>query len=220
VVLLNSKPLTVPDVIEMADAVVEAWNPGCEGGRAVAEVLFGKTNPSGKLTVSWPAHVGQQPVFYNSTLGWHGQQTYIDMRPEPLFAFGYGLSYTTFAYSNLKVRKSRIKANGAIDIAVDVKNTGRRAGTEIVQVYVDDCVSSVSTPVKELKGFKRITLAAGEKKTVRLRIPCAELALVNEAFEVVVEAGDFNVMVGGSSRDSDLLSMAVTVTESRVLMKY
>ena len=142
VVLLNSKPLTIPEVIDMADAVVEAWNPGCEGGRAVAEVLFGKTNPSGKLTVSWPVHVGQQPVFYNSTLGWHGQQTYVDMRPEPLFPFGYGLSYTTFAYSNLRAKKNRVKASGAIDVSVDVKNTGKRAGTEIVQVYVNDCVST------------------------------------------------------------------------------
>jgi len=220
VVLLNSKPLTIPWVVENADAIVEAWNPGCEGGRAVAEVLFGRVNPSGKLTVSWPAHVGQQPVFYNSTLGWHGLQTYVDMPPTPLFRFGYGLSYTTYGYSNLKVKKSVLKSTEKIEASVDVKNTGKRAGVEIVQLYVNDLVSSVSTPVKELKAFARVSLKPGQKKTVRLAVPCEGLALVNADLEVVVEAGEFQVMVGPSSKDADLLSTTVTVTDSRVLMRY
>lgn len=219
-VLLNSKPLTIPWVVENADAIVEAWNPGCEGGRAVAEILFGRVNPSGKLTVSWPAHVGQQPVFYNQTVGWHGKQTYVDMRPEPLFAFGFGLSYTTFAYGNLRVAKRRLKADDMLEVSVDVRNTGKRAGVEIVQVYVNDVVSSVSTPTKELKAFTRVALSAGQKKTVRFAIPVADLALVNADLEVAVEAGEFEIMVGPSSRDCDLLKTVLRVTESKVLMRY
>jgi beta-glucosidase len=220
VVLLNSKPLTIPWVVENADAIIEAWNPGCEGGRAVAEALFGKVNPSGKLTVSWPVHVGQQPVFYNSTPGWHGQQTYVDMRPEPLFPFGFGLSYTSYQYSNLRVRKNVLKSTDTIQVSVDVKNTGKRTGVEIVELYVNDVVSSVSTPIKEIKGFARVALKPREKKTVTIRVPVADLALVNEDHEVVVEAGEFEVMVGPSSKDSDLLKTVVKVRDSRVLLRY
>ena len=220
VVLINSKPLTIPWVFEMADAVVEAWNPGNEGGNAIAEVLFGKLNPSAKLTVSWPKHVGQQPVCYNQTPGWHGRSTYVEVDKDPLFPFGFGLSYTTYKYSNLKVNKMKFTPDETIEVSVEVKNTGKMAGTEIVQLYVDDLVSTVSTPIKELKGFARVDLKPGQKKTVKLTVPVSELWLINENFEKAVEAGEFEIMVGASSMEKDLLVKKITVNESKVLERY
>jgi beta-glucosidase len=204
VVLINGKPLSIPWVAEHAPAILEAWNPGMEGGAAVAGILFGDQNPSGKLTISFPHHVGQQPVYYNQIPGWHGGK-YVDVPPEPLFAFGYGLSYTSFAYANLQLSTQELAAGETLRVEVDVENTGERAGTEIVQLYVNDVYSSVTTPLKELKGFQRVDLQPGEKKTVQLEVPCRRLALVNQHLETVVEPGEFEVMVGGSSRDQDLL---------------
>ncbi len=204
VVLINGKPLSIPWVAEHASAILEAWNPGLEGGAAIAGVLFGDRNPSGKLSISFPHHVGQQPVYYNQVPGWHGGK-YVDMPPEPLFAFGYGLSYTRFAYSNLRVHTREVAAGETVRVEVDVENTGEREGTEIVQLYVNDVYSSVTTPVKELKAFRRVDLGPGEKKAVVLEVPYERLALVNGDLETVVEPGEFEVMVGGSSRDGDLL---------------
>ncbi|MBN1813013.1 MAG: glycoside hydrolase family 3 C-terminal domain-containing protein [Anaerolineae bacterium] len=205
VVLVSSKPLTIPWAAEHAHAILAVWNPGLEGGAAVAGILFGDRNPSGKLTVSFPYHVGQQPVTYNQIPGWHGQQKYVDVPKEPLFAFGYGLSYTTFAYTNLKLDTKELAAGEALRVEVDVENTGERKGTEVVQLYVNDVYSSATTPVKELKAFRRVDLKPGEKKTIRLEVPYERLALVNQAMETVVEPGEFEVMVGSSSRDCDLL---------------
>lgn len=204
VVLINGKPLSIPWVAEHAPAIVEAWNPGLEGGTAVAGILFGDRNPSGKLTISFPYHVGQQPVYYNQIPGWHADR-YVDMPPEPLFAFGYGLSYTSFAYANLKLRSSDLAAGETLQVDVDVENTGQCEGTEIVQLYINDVYSSVTTPVKELKAFQRVDLKAGEKKSVSLEVPYEQLALVNRNLDTVVEPGEFEVMVGSSSRDQDLL---------------
>jgi beta-glucosidase len=204
VVLINGKPLSIPWAAEHAPAILEAWNPGIEGGTAIAGILFGDRTPSGKLTVSFPHHVGQQPVYYNQIPGWHGGQ-YVDMPTQPLFAFGYGLSYTSFAYSNLKVHTKTLAAGETVRVAVDVENTGEREGTEVVQLYVNDVYSSVTTPVKELKAFQRVDLEPGEKKTVSLEIPYGRLALVNRNLEAVVEPGEFEVMVGSSSRGEDLL---------------
>jgi beta-glucosidase len=204
VVLINGKPLSIPWVAEHAHAILEAWNPGLEGGTAVAGILFGDRNPSGKLTISFPHHVGQQPVYYNQIPGWHSEQ-YVDMPREPLFAFGHGLSYTRFAASSLKVHTKELAAGETLRVEVDVENTGEREGTEIVQLYINDTYSSVTTPVKELKGFQRVDLKPGEKKRVLFEVPYERLALVNEDLETVVEPGAFEVMVGGSSRDGDLL---------------
>ncbi len=204
VVLINGKPLTIPWVKENADAVLEAWNPGMEGGSAVASILFGDFNPCGKLTISFPYAVGQQPVFYNQYPGWHGGR-YIDVEPEPLFPFGYGLSYTSFEYSGLSLSSKEVKTDDEITAAVNVKNTGIRSGTEVVQVYINDIFSSVTTPVKELKGFARVSLDPGEEKKVEIKIPVSSLALVNAECEEVVEPGEFEIMVGCSSKDSDLL---------------
>jgi beta-glucosidase len=204
VVLITGKPLSIPWVAEHAPAILEAWNPGMEGGTAVAGILFGDRNPSGKLTVSFPYHVGQQPVTYNQIPGWHGGK-YVDMPVEPLFAFGYGLSYTRFVYSNLRLSTRVLAAGEVLCVEVDVENAGEREGVEIVQLYVNDVYSSVTTPVKELKAFQRVELQPGEKKTVQLEVPYERLALVNQRLETVVEPGEFEVMVGGSSRDEDLL---------------
>jgi beta-glucosidase len=211
VVLINSKPLSIPWVAGHAHAVLEAWNPGLEGGTAVAGILFGDRNPSAKLTLSFPVHVGQLPVYYNQVPGWHGDQRYVDMPREPLYAFGYGLSYTTFAYSNLRLRSNELSPGEAVHVEVDVENTGTRVGTEIVQLYVNDVYSSVTTPIKELKAFQRIELAPGEVKTVSLEVPYERLALVNRELETVVEPGEFDVMVGSSSRDVDLLKATFVV---------
>jgi beta-glucosidase len=204
VVLINGKPLSIPWVAEHAHAILEAWNPGLEGGMAVAGLLFGDRTPSARLTISFPYHVGQQPVYYNQIPGWHAAR-YVDMPVEPLFAFGYGLSYTTFAYANLKLSSKTLSLGQTLRVEVDVQNTGLREGVEIIQLYINDLYSSVTTPVKELKAFTRVSLKPGESKTVRLEVPYAQLALINQNEETVVEPGEFEVMVGGSSRDGDLL---------------
>jgi len=204
VVLINGKPLSIPWAARHAHAILEAWNPGLEGGTAIAGILFGDRNPSGKLTISFPHHVGQQPVTYNQVPGWHADH-YVDMPAEPLFAFGYGLSYTRFAYAHLRLDERELAAGETLRVQVDVKNNGEREGIEVVQLYVNDVYSSVTTPVKELKAFQRVDLKPGEVKTVRLEVPYERLALVNQDLEAVVEPGEFEVMVGSSSRDQDLL---------------
>ena len=210
VVLINGKPLTIPWIAENADAILEAWNPGMEGGNAVASILFGDFNPCGKLTISFPRHVGQQPVFYNQLPGWHGN-TYVEMTGDPLFPFGFGLSYTRYKYSNLTVSAAKLGVADDLTVSVDVENIGGWEGTEIVQVYTNDLFSSVTTPVKELKGFQRVHLKPGEKKTVLIAIPTYSLALVNRKCEYVVEPGVFEIMVGSSSKDIDLLKTTIEV---------
>jgi beta-glucosidase len=215
VVLVNSKPLSIPWVAEHADAIVEAWNPGMAGGDAAAAVLFGDVNPCGKLTIGFPHHVGQQPVCYNQLPGWHTWHTvknaYVDMPAEPLFPFGFGLSYTTYAYATLKVETPVLREGEALRVSVDVTNTGARRGVEIVQLYVRDCVSSVTTPLKRLAAFARAELDPGEARTVLLEVPFERLALVDAELRRVVEPGEFDVMVGPSSRSADLLKTTVAV---------
>jgi beta-glucosidase len=209
-VLINGKPLSIPWAAANVPAILVAWNPGMAGGTAVAEVLFGDTNPCGKLTASWPRHVGQQPVYYNQVPGWHAEQ-YADMTAQPLFAFGDGLSYTDYRYADLRLESDELTADDTLVAEVDVENTGDRAGIEIVQLYTNDLYSSVTTPQKELKAFARVALEPGERKTVRLEVPCARLALINEQLEAVVEPGEFEVMVGPSSRDERLLKTTFTI---------
>ncbi|HYF84764.1 MAG TPA: glycoside hydrolase family 3 N-terminal domain-containing protein [Clostridia bacterium] len=210
VILINGKPLTIPWVKENADAILEAWNPGMEGGNAVASILFGDYNPSGKLAISFPRHVGQLPVYYNQLPGWHGN-SYVEMTAEPLFAFGFGLSYNYYKYSNLKVSSSRITAADDLTVSVEVHNSGIYEGSEIVQLYVNDIYSSVTTPAKELKGFTRVTLKPGETRTAEITIPISLLSLVNSDNKIVIEPGEFKLMIGSSSRDEDLLSAIIEV---------
>jgi beta-glucosidase len=211
VVLINGKPLTIPWVKENADAILEAWNPGMEGGHAIADILFGEFNPCGKLAVSFPRHVGQQPVYYNQLPGWHGG-SYVEMDDKPLFSFGFGLSYTKFSYSNLTLLKPKLNQGEDLSFSIDITNIGERRGAEILQVYVNDLFTSVTTPVKELKAFTRVELEPGERRQVKFEIPASELALVNRQCQRVVEPGEFELMVGGSSRDQDLLRIGFQVS--------
>ncbi len=208
VVLVNSKPLVLPPSVKRASAILEGFNPGMEGGRAIAEALFGQLNPSGKLTISFPLHVGQQPVYYNQVRGQHGSR-YADLTQEPLFPFGHGLSYTSYRYSNLRLASPRLARGQAASVSVDLENTGKRAGDEVVQVYVSDVVTSVTWVGKALKGFARVHLEPGQKKTVTVTLPWESFQLVDAEGRSVVEPGDFEILVGPSSRDRDLLKASL-----------
>ncbi len=198
-VLLNGRPITANWLAANASAILEAWFPGEFGGQAVAEVVFGDYNPSGKLPISFPKSVGQLPVFYNHKAT--GRRGYVDGDSEPLFAFGHGLSYTTFEYSNLKVAPATISVDGSATISIDIKNTGSTAGTEVVQLYINDKISSVTTPKIELKGFVRANLKPGETQTVSMQLTPEHLSLWNAQMKEVVEPGVFEIMVGSSSKD-------------------
>lgn len=205
VVLVNGRPLATRWIAEHVPAIVEAWCPGEKGGAAVADVLFGDYNPSGHLSVTIPRHVGQLPVYYNyppSKKHWLENawgKPYVDMEPSPLYAFGHGLSYTTFKYSDLKITPREGGPGGKIRISVTVTNAGKRAGADVVQLYVNDPISSVSTPVKELKGFNKVWLKPGESTEVRFELGPRHLSLVNRHLKRVVEPGEFKVMIGHSS---------------------
>ncbi|HUU28693.1 MAG TPA: glycoside hydrolase family 3 N-terminal domain-containing protein [archaeon] len=206
-VLLNGRPLSIRWCAEHVPAILEPWKCGEEGGRAVAEVLFGDVNPSGRLPVTVPRHVGQLPVYYNykkSKKYWIENawgKAYVDLSPEPLYEFGYGLSYTKFEYSDLEIVPQATGPSGNIRIRLDVRNVGEREGKEVVQLYLNDPISTVSTPVKELKGFRKIALGPGEKKTVEFTLTPDHLSLLDRHLERLVEPGTFEVMIGSSSKD-------------------
>jgi beta-glucosidase len=209
VVLINGRPLSTRWTSENVPALVEAWEPGERGGEAVADVLFGNYNPSGRLAVSVPRHSGQLPVYYNfkpSKSYWIGNawsevKGYVDMPGTPLYPFGYGLSYTDFAYSDLRIEPAQIHPGGEARVSVDVKNTGGRAGVETVQLYVHEQYAPVSTPVKQLRGFERVALQPGETKTVRLKLTPEELQLLDIDMRWRVVPGDFEIMVGKSAAE-------------------
>ncbi|MDQ3634878.1 MAG: glycoside hydrolase family 3 C-terminal domain-containing protein [Acidobacteriota bacterium] len=209
VFLTNSGPLAINYVAENVPAILEGFYLGEETGTAAADVLFGDYNPGGKLPVSFPRSVGQLPIYYNSKPT--AKRGYLFSTTEPLYQFGYGLSYTTFAYSNLRIAKSKIKNNESTKVLVDVKNTGSRKGDEVAQMYIRDEVSSVTRPIKELKGFERITLNPGETKTVTFDITPAKLQFYNRQMKRVVEPGIFDIMVGGNSKD--LINTKLEVVE-------
>ncbi len=206
VVLINGRALSTRWIAENIPAVVEAWLPGEKGGTAIAEVLFGDYNPDGRLSVTIPRHVGQLPCYYNfapSKAFWIDtlKRGYVDMPGTPLYPFGHGLSYTSFKYSNLKIGPEVNGPGGTINISVDVRNTGDRRGGEVVQLYMNDVISSVTTPVIELEGFEKIWLDAGEKRTVNFTVTPKQLSMLDENMKWVVEPGTFDVMVGSSSED-------------------
>jgi beta-glucosidase len=208
VVLMNGRPLVLNWMAEHVPAIVEAWHLGSETGTAIADVLFGQYNPSGKLPMSFPRHVGQLPLSYNhKSTGRPNEQEsvfwshYTDAPNSPLFPFGFGLSYTTFRYDNLRVSPSALDANGQVQVTVALANTGRRPGVEIVQLYIRDVVASATRPVKELKGFQRVELAAGQSRDVTFTLRPADLAFYTANRRWEAEAGEFKVFVGGSSRD-------------------
>ena len=196
-VLVNGRPLSINYAVEHVPAILEAWYPGQEGGTAVAEVLFGATNPSGKLPITFPRNVGQVPAYYYHKPS--ARRGYVLSNHAPLFPFGHGLSYTTFRYDHLRLSPSRIAAGQQTTVAVDVSNCGDRAGEEIVQLYVHDQLGSVTRPVKELRGFQRIALEPGETRTVEFTLGPEHLSFLDASMARVVEPGLFDVMVGGSS---------------------
>lgn len=207
VVLINGRPLATRWIDAHVPAVVEAWIPGEKGSQAVAEILFGKINPSGKLSMTVPRHVGQLPVYYNHKKskrywiekGWG--VPYVDMEPAPLYPFGHGLSYTTFDYANLRITPGQTGPNGTVTIQMDLRNGGSRFGKEVVQLYIEDLVATVATPVKELRGFEKVGLKPGETRTVTFELTPDLLALYDRHMQRTVEPGRFKVMVGSSSQD-------------------
>jgi len=211
VFLFNGRPLSINNVAKNVPVIFECWYLGQECGRAVADVLFGDVNPGGKLPISIPRSVGHLPVFYNHKPS--ARRGYLWDDVSPLFPFGFGLSYATFKLENLHLTKQKIARNGSTRVLVDVTNTGKRTGSEVVQMYIRDRVSSVSRPVKELKGFQKVWLEPGEQKTVAIDITPNALAFCDVAMEYVVEPGEFEIKVGNSSRDTDLQTVILTVTK-------
>jgi beta-glucosidase len=211
VFLFNGRPLSINNVAQNVPAIFECWYLGQECGRAVADVLFGDVNPGGKLPISIPRSVGHLPVFYNHKPSARRGFLWDDV--SPLFPFGFGLSYTTFKLKNVRLAKKKIARAGSTRVLLDVTNTGQRAGSEVVQMYIRDLVSSVTRPVKELKGFQKVWLQPGETRTVALDITPESLAFYDVNMNYVVEPGEFEVMVGNSSRDADLQKVVLTVTK-------
>ena len=205
-VLINGRPLDISWAVNRLPAILEAWHPGSEGGNAIADLIYGDATPGGKLPVTWPRSSGQIPIYYAHNLTQQPETArdftsrYWDMPTSPLYPFGYGLSYTTFAYSNLRVSKTEVKVSENVDVSVDVENTGRRAGEEVAQLYIHQRSGSASRPVRELKGFERIALAPGEKKTVRFTLGKSELTYWSSAVKGwVQEPATFDVWAGGDS---------------------
>jgi beta-glucosidase len=208
VVLVNGRPLSIGWIVNNVPAVLESWMGGTESGNAIADILFGDVNPGGKLPVTFPRTVGQVPIYYNHMNTGRPPEAenrytskYIDSPWTPLFPFGYGLSYTTFKISNLQLSAPRIAANGKVTVSVEVENTGKRAGDEVVQLYTRDLVATMTRPVKELKGFQRVSLQPGEKRRVEFGLGHEQLGFWNREMRYVVEPGEFRVMVGANSAE-------------------
>jgi len=208
-VLINGRPLSTRWEAAHLPAIVEAWAPGERGGEAVADVLFGDYNPSGRLAITIPRHSGQLPAYYNYKPskaywighGWPRERAYVDMPAAPLYPFGHGLSYTNFDYRNLRISPQETHTAGTAQVSVDVQNTGQRAGVETVQLYLHETFAPVSTPVKQLRGFERVSLNPGETKTVTFTLTPEDLQLLNRDMHWEVVPGDFEIMVGKASDD-------------------
>jgi len=209
-VLFNGRPLTLEWENSHVGSILDAWFGGTEAGNAIADVLFGNYNPSGKLSMSFPVSVGQIPVYYNAkSTGrpWDGKESpkfksdYLDIPNEPLYPFGYGLSYTSFSYSGLTLDHQQITPRQPVKIKLTVSNTGNDDGEETVQLYIRDMVASVTQPVKELKKFQKVYLKKGESKDIEFTLTTNDLKFVNSNLHWVYEPGEFKVFVGGNSRD-------------------
>lgn len=200
VVLTGGSAATMEAWEGRVPAIVEAWYPGEEGGHAVADILLGRMNPAGRLPITFPRFEGQVPLYNNPRPTGRGYD-YVDMSGRPSYPFGYGLSYTNFEYSDLKVDPQTIAPDGTVSVSVAVKNTGERAGEEVIQLYLHDMVSSVSRPIRELRGFQRISLELGETKIVRFALGTEDLAFLDKNLKTVIEPGTFEIMIGASSED-------------------
>jgi len=214
-ILVNGRPLSIEGIVEKCSAIVEAWYPGEEGGNAVADVIFGHYNPCGKLPISFPKDVGQIPLNYNRKPS--SFRDYVSTDAKPLFPFGHGLSYTRFEYSSLEVMPREISSTGNIKIRFKLKNIGDLKGEEVVQLYVRDPVASVTRPVMELKGFKKVSLDPGEVKEVEFTLFTEQLAFYDQYMRLVVEPGEFEVMVGSSSGDIRLRGKFSILGETRII---
>jgi beta-glucosidase len=210
VVLVNSRPLAVGEIIKNTPAVIEAWEPGNLGGQALAEIIFGKINPSGKLPMSIPRSTGQIPTYYNYKPSNYFHK-YIETTSSALYDFGFGLSYTTFKFSDVKLSKTTISKSEKVKLSCTVTNTGTMDGDEVVQVYVRDEVSSVTRPVKELKAFQRIHVKKGEITAVEFELAPKDFEFLDMNMKPVVEAGEFTIMVGNSSNDKDQTKVKLTI---------
>jgi len=209
VVLFNGRPLVIPGLDKIAPAILETWFGGTEAGNGIADILFGDINPSGKLTMTFPLNVGQIPVFYNSKNTGRPinpenpyekyKSNYLDSPNDPLYPFGYGLSYTTFSYSEIKLTRDSISPDENLVASVDISNTGDMDGEEIVQLYVRDLVGEVTRPVKELKAFKKVHLKKGETVTVTFTILPEDLSYYHQDMRFSVDPGDFELFIGTNS---------------------
>lgn len=217
-VLMSGRPLTIPEEMDLPVSILQVWHPGVEAGNAIADVVFGDYNPSGKLTATWPVNVGQIPIYYGMrTTGRPAaseefekfQSNYLDAPNAPLLPFGFGLSYTEFEYSNVKVSKATLSENGSITISATITNTGDYDGEEVVQLYTHDKVRSITPPMKELKGFKKIFLKKGASETVSFEITTEDLKFYNNEEEFIFEPGEFEFFVGGSSDNEFIGSFTV-----------
>jgi beta-glucosidase len=200
VVIVGGSAVTMGNWMDKVNSIVDVWYPGEEGGYAVAAALSGAYNPGGKLPITFPVSEAQLPLVYNHKPTGRGDD-YENLTGLPLFPFGYGLSYTTFEYSNLIIEKPFAKKGEPINISFVVTNTGKLAGDEVAQLYLRDQIASVARPVQALKGFERIHLAAGASKTIKLTLLPEDFEMLNEKMETVIEPGDFTIMIGSSSRD-------------------
>ncbi len=200
IVYINGRPIAEPWVDDHAHAILEAWYPGQEGGNAIADILFGDVNPSGRLTISIPKHVGQLPVYYNGKRS-RGKR-YLEADSQPRYPFGYGLSYTEFSYSNLTVTADTMTPEGSVSVAVELTNTGQVEGSEVVQLYITDVVSTVTRPAKELKDFCKVALQPGETRTVEFTISAQQLQCIGMDYKPVVEEGLFRIHVGRNVNDT------------------
>jgi len=211
VILFNGRPMTLPWEEQHANAILDVWFPGTEGGNAIADVLYGKYNPSGKITTSFPVNVGQIPIHYNhkrtgrpfdgNVNSAKFKSNYLDVSNDPLYPFGFGLSYTSFTYSDLKLSKTSLKGNETLTATVTLTNSGKYAGEEVVQLYISDPVASVTRSVKDLKGFQKVSLNAGESKEVSFKITTGSLKFYNTDLKYDWESGEFIVHIGTNSRD-------------------
>jgi beta-glucosidase len=222
VVLINGRPLSVNWIVNHVPAIVEAWLPGEEGAQAIADVLFGDYNPGGKLPISFPRSVGQVPVYYNHKPSGgrsHWKGDYVEMSSKPLFPFGYGLSYTNFKYNHMDIRPNTVSWDGQVEISIEVQNIGSYKGDEVVQLYIHDELAEVTRPVKELKGFKRITLNPGEKKKITFFLSVTQLGFYNKEMHFVLEPGIIKVMIGSSSEDIRLTGKFHIIGETKEIGK-
>ena len=222
-VLINGRPFDLSGVVDKVNAILETWTPGEAGGTAIAEALFGVTNPGGKLTVSLPRSVGQVPIYYNhKPSGGHShfRGEYVSEKTTPLFPFGHGLSYTRFKYSKLITSAKKVETNGTLEVSFTVQNTGKKAGDEVVQLYVRDEFASIPRPVKELKGFKRLTLQAGESKKVTFSLAIEQMAFYDREMCLSVEPGILEIMVGSSSEEIHLQEQVeITGSQNHKVLK-